>query len=234
MTNLKNRFETFIRTVRGFESVDDLLKDRPREDRKRADYLLWDRRIIVEQKSLETDPSYRPQQFIDDLIKERGILFYGRTSSDRIFASLHDGQEQKKRMLLNITKGMEKDIAHANKQTGDTRAIFAIPDAFGMVVILNTSAPTLRPDLISYSLGQIFEKRRTDGSIRYQNNDGVIVISEAHTDISQTGRGAPCFTMWTPHTKSEATVRTFADYLIYAWSAFNGLPVRRRDSFRFQ
>jgi hypothetical protein len=233
MEYLRKRFEAFIKTVRGFESIDDLLNDKPLEGRKRADYLLWDRTIIVEQKVLEADPSYRPQKFVNDLMKKRGILFYGTLSTDHIFARLPDGQEQKRRMLLSITKGLEASIADADKQTRDTREIFSIPDAIGIVVILNVSAPTLRPDLISYSLNQVFEKRRNDDSVRYQNNDGVIVISEAHTDISQTGRGAPCFANWTPHTKSEATVRAFADDLIYAWSAFNGLPVKRQDTFRF-
>jgi hypothetical protein len=57
MTNLLERFEAFIKTVRGFESIDELLKDVHLEGKKRADYLLWDRQIIVEQKVLLDDPA---------------------------------------------------------------------------------------------------------------------------------------------------------------------------------
>ena len=104
-----------------------------------------------------------------------------------------DGDQQKRRMFLSITKGLEASFADADKQTRDTREILSIPDAVGMVVILNVSAPTLYPDMIRYGLSEALKKRREDGSIRYSNNDGVIIISEAHTDISQRGRGAPCF-----------------------------------------
>jgi hypothetical protein len=233
MADLLKRFETFIKTVHGFESIDELLKGVHVEGRKRADYLLWDRQFIVEQKILIADPSYKPQKFVDDLIKKRGILFYGTLSTDHIFASLPDGDQQKKRMLLSITKGLEASVADADKQTRDTREMFSIPDAIGIVVILNLSAPTLRPDLVRYGLSQALEKRRNDDSIRYPNNDGVIMISEVHTDIGQNGRGAPCFAFWTPHTKSAAAAGAFSDDLIFAWSAFNGLPVKRQDTFRF-
>jgi hypothetical protein len=232
MANLQERFEAFIKAVRGFESIDTLLQDAHVEGKKRADYLLWDRAIIVEQKVLVADPSDKPQKFVDQLMKQGRILVYGRVSSDRIFAGMPDGEEQKRRMLLSITKGLEASFADADKQTRDTRELFAIPDALGMVVILNVSAPTLRPDLISYGLSQVLAKRKDDGSVRYPHNDGVIVISEAHTDVSQGGRGAPCFSSATPHTRSEQRVNEFSESLVQGWAAFNGLPLVRQESFR--
>jgi hypothetical protein len=232
MTNLLERFEAFIRTVRGFESIDELLKDTHLESKKRADYLLGDRQIIVEQKVLVDDPADKPQKFVDELMKKGRILAYGTVSTERIFAGMPDGNEQKRRMFLGITKGLEASFADADKQTRDTREIFSIPDAIGMVVILNVGAPTLHPDLIRYGLSQVLLKRRDDGSIRYPHNDGVVMISEAHTDISQRGRGAPCFSSPTPHTKSEQLVRAFSDSLVQAWAAFNGAPLLRQDAFR--
>jgi hypothetical protein len=135
-------------------------------------------------------------------------------------------------MFLSITKGLEASFADADKQTRDTREIFSIPDAVGMLVVLNVSAPTLHPDLVRYGLSEVLKKRRGDGSIRYPNNDGVLMISEVHTDISQRGRGAPCFSSPTPHTRSETVVRAFSDAFIQAWAAFNGVPLVRQDAFR--
>jgi hypothetical protein len=232
MANLVERFEAFIKTVRGFESIDELLQDVHLEGKKRADYLLWDRQIIVEQKVLLADPADKAQKFVNQLMNKGRILVYGTVSTERVFAGMPDGDQQKRRMLLSITKGLEASFADADKQTRDTREILSIPDAVGMVVILNVSAPTLRPDLVRYGLSQVLEKRREDGSVRYPNNDGVVMISEAHTDISQRGRGAPCFSSPTPHTKSESLVRAFSDALIQAWAAFNGVPLVRQDTFR--
>ncbi len=232
MSNVRERFESFIRTVRAFESVDELLRDVHLEGKKRADYLLWGRQVIVEQKVLVDDPSDKPQRFVNQLMSKGRVLAYGMQSTNRLFGGMPDGKEQKRRMFLSITKGLEASFADADKQTRDTREIFSIPDAVGIVVILNLSAPTLEPDLVRYGLSQALQKRRDDNSIRYPNNDGVLMISEAHTDISVRGRGAPCFSSPTPHTKSEQIVRAFSDSLILGWSAFNGIPVVRQESFR--
>lgn len=232
MPNLVGRFEAFIRTIRGFESIDELLRTAQVEGKKRADYLLWDRQIIVEQKVLLDDPADKPQKFVNELMKRGRILAYGTASTNRIFAGMHDGDEQKRRMFLSVTKGLEASFAAADKQTRDTRKIFSIPDAVGMVVILNVSSPTLHPDLVRYGLSQVLLKRRDDGSIRYPNNDGVVMISEAHTDISEGRRGAPCYSSPTPHTKCEMGVREFSDALIQAWATFNGVPLVRQEAFR--
>lgn len=232
MANLLERFESFIRTVRGFESVDELLRNKHLEGKKRADYLLWEREVIVEQKVLVDDPSDKPQKFVNELMRKGRVLFYGPVSTNRLFDGMPGGEKQKRRMFLRITKGLEASFADADKQTRDTRDIFSIPRAVGIVVILNLSAPTLHPDLIQFGLSQALQKRKDDGSIRYPNNDGVVMISEAHVDIGGRGRGAPCFSSPTPHTKSEETVRALSDSLIQGWAAFNGVPVVRQDSFR--
>lgn len=232
MGTLQERFGTFIKTQRGFESIDELLRDVHLPDKKRADYLLWERQVIMEQKVLVVDPADRPQKFVDELIQQGRILAYGRVSVERIFAGLPDGDELKSKMIRGITKGVEDGFAGADKQTRDTREIFSIPDAIGIVLILNVSAPTLHPDLVRYGFSQVLRKRREDGSIRYPNNDGVVMLSEAHTDVSRRGRGAPCFSSPTPHTRSEPVVRAFSDALIQAWAAFNKVPLVRQDAFR--
>jgi len=232
MGNLVERFEAFVKTVRGFESIDELLGSVHLEGKKRADYLLWERQVVIEQKVLVVDPADRPQKLVDELIQQGRILAYGRVPVERIFVHLPDGDELKYKMIRGITKGVEDSFAGADKQTRDTREIFSIPDAIGVVLILNVSAPTLHPDLVRYGLSQVLEKKRDDGSIRYPNNDGVIMISEAHTDVSIRGRGAPCFSSPTPHTRSEKVVRAFSDALIQAWAAFNKAPLVRQDTFR--
>lgn len=112
MTDLQERFELFIRTVRAFESIDELLRDRHLEGKKRADYLLWDRQVIIEQKVLVDDPSDKPQKFIHQLIDKRQMLAYGTVSTNQVFGRMPDGEEQKKRMFLSITKGLEAEHDH--------------------------------------------------------------------------------------------------------------------------
>lgn len=184
MADLRERFEAFVKTLRGFESIDELLKDVHIEGKKRADYLFLDRGFIVEQKVLVVDPSQRPQQYVDELVRQGRLMIFGKHPIERVFASLPDGDERKRELIRGITKGVEDSFTTADKQTRDTREILSIPDAVGIVVILNVSAPTLHPDLVRYGLSEVLKKKREDGSVRYPNNDGVIMISEAHTDTA--------------------------------------------------
>jgi hypothetical protein len=222
---LRKRFESFIKTMRGFEGIDELLHGVGHDGRKRGDYLLWDRQIIVEQKVLVIDPADKPQKFVDHLIAG-GRPIYGRTSTKVIFDKAPDGKELEREMFLSITKGLEDSVANADKQARDTRAIFSIPDAVGILVILNEGAHTLRPDLIDYGLRHVFQKKTRNGTLRYPHNDGVVVISEAHALVSPEGRGMPCFAAITPQGRAREVV-AFSDALIYAWAAFNNLPILR-------
>jgi hypothetical protein len=125
-------------------------------------------------------------------------------------------------MSRGITKGVEDSVANADKQTRDTREIFSVPNAVGMLIILNESALTLHPDLIRYGLSPLFQKKSADGSLRYPHNNDVIVISEAHALIS---RGMPCFSATSPHGIGKEAVSEFSDALIHSWAGFNNLPV---------
>jgi hypothetical protein len=221
MDDLQQRFESFVRTLRGFESIDALLKGVHLDQKKRADYLLWDRLIIIEQKVLVADPAEKPQQFVNQLMNQGRVIVYGQVSTDSIFERMPDGEEQKKRMFLQIAKGLEASFAAADKQTRDTREIFSIPQAVGLVVLLNASAPMLYPDVIRYGLSQALMKKRDDGSVRYRHNDGIVVISEAHSTASRKDLGPLCFSATAPHTNSGQLVRDFSEYLLRAWAAFN-------------
>ena len=232
MSNLQERFEAFIAKSRGFENIDELFRGKHLAGKKRADYLVWERTVILEQKVLVHDPFAKAQRFVTQLITERGIVAYGTFSTDRMFSKMPDGQEQKRRMIPHVTKGLEASFATADKQTRDTRDILSIPNAVGIVILLNLSAPTLRPDLIQYGLSQSLQKRTSDGSLRYPHNDGVVMISEAHVDKTEGLRGAPCYSSPTPQARDENLVREFSEALIHGWAAFNGLPVKRQDAFR--
>jgi len=219
-----DRFETFVRTMRGFESIDELLKGVRRDGKKRADYLLWDRQVIAEQKVLVADPLDKPQKFVNRLMEDGRIIVYGKRSTDAIFDGMPDGQKLKREMYLSITKSLEDSVAYADKQTRDTREQFGIPEATGILVILNESAPTLSPDLVLYGLHHAFNRKCEDGFFRYRNNDGVVVISGVHPMKGLMGSGMSCFSAVNPQPRSAAVFSEFSSELLDKWAAFNGVP----------
>jgi hypothetical protein len=88
MPSLKERFEAFVQTLEGFESIDYLLMGNDYAGKQRADYLLNGRTIIIEQKSLEQNPTDKPQKFVERLANEQGFLIYGQVSTNLIFGRM--------------------------------------------------------------------------------------------------------------------------------------------------
>lgn len=78
--------------------------------RKRANYLAFNRHVIIEQKSLEVDPDYKIQTFIDDLLRARGIIDADQVSLvsfAHVLTQLPDGDDSKKQLYQKLTKGID-------------------------------------------------------------------------------------------------------------------------------
>lgn len=219
MTTLKQRFEDFIQTFAGFEDIDLLLKDCDPIGKNRADYLLNDRTIIVEQKSLDTDPIGRPQNYADKLMAQGRLIAFGRVSTNRL------SRDIQREFVLDLAKNLDAIVAKADRQTEDTRQIFAIPDAVGVLVILNEKASMLDPQVVHYALANVFQKKCADGSLRYPANDGVILIPEAHAIDTPQGLRIPLLKFTSPQSRANERFLQFCDELFEAWSNFNGVPL---------
>jgi hypothetical protein len=227
--SLRTRFEAFVKTLDGYEGIDALLKySKTTGGRMRADHLFQNRKIIVEQKVLESDPVTKPQKFAGKIMQERGIVALGRVPTQRLFSRQPDADDLQKRLALNVVRIINANVAKADKQARDTRLIFSIPDAVGILILLNESAKMLFPNLITYALKTAFQETN-NGALLYTQNDGVILISEAHT-LALTGvpgisRAHPIFTYTSPQTKSADIVVAFAEMLKKKWAAFNRAPM---------
>lgn len=222
--SLRERFEDFVTSLEGFESIDKLLRGNDPEGKKRADYLLSDRSIIVEQKTLTVDPADRPEKFIQKLVEERGIVVYGQISTDMIFRKLPDGQAQKGKMFDAMTCQIDTDVANGDKQTRDTRDIFNIPDALGVLIILNENAKTLEPDIIRYGVQRSYAKLQ-EGKFRYPHNQGVIVISELHQlNWCEKTRTPLVLTFCRDDDRYKRRFIDFSNKLSRYWAWFNGAP----------
>ena len=152
----------------------------------------------------------------------------GALSTDYIFSRQPDAKDLQRRMLLDLARGIDDIVAYADKQTADTRAIFNIPDAVGILVILNESAGQLRPDVIHYALANTFQKKTADGAFRYAANNGVILISEANRLVTSTPTANPMFPLLrftSPDKKHNSAVIAFSEMLIPRWAKFNNAPL---------
>lgn len=221
--SLKERFEKFVSTLDGFESIDVLLRQCEPHGKKRADYLLSKRQVIMEQKVLEQDPVGKPQKFINNLVSQGRVLIYGSASSEAVFSKLPDGEKLRRDLISRLTRSIESAVSHADKQTKDTREIFSLPEALGIIVILNEHARMLDPEIITYALSNAF--RRISDAGQYANNHGVIVITEAHlVNVPPPAKLYPVLTFINPDGLRKEDVQSFSVTFTNLWAKFNGVP----------
>ncbi len=148
--------------------------------RKSADYLALNRRVIIEQKSLDIDPDYKLPEFFEKHTSIGNAVDGDLTSLSHLLRRLPEGTKLGIDLYRSLTKGLDDIISHADKQTRDTRKTFLIPEAIGLVVILNDSAPTLEPDTVTIKAAEMLRKLTSTNELRYPENHVVILISEAH------------------------------------------------------
>lgn len=222
---LRSRFEAFVQTLEDFESIDLLLKNNDPEGKRRADYLFAGRSIILEQKTLEIDPKDKPQKFVERLMREGRMLAFGAISTRQIFQKLPDGQKQYRRLINKLTSVIEAAVSSADKQTRDTRTIFGIPNAAGILVLLNQEAKILTTELIRYRVHELFKRSSIDGSVAYPHNQVVMLISELHP----IGRGPikllPIETYVNSAGMDPRPATTYCETLKVRWARFNHVPL---------
>ncbi len=141
---LNQRFERFVGTLEGFEDIDSLTSGMY-ADCLRADYLINNRTVIIEQKTLTTNPKHKVQKYADLLLGEGKIVANGRHSLRPVFDAQPAGRWHSRRFINKLSSVLKDDLSHADKQLRDTRKIFSIPGAVGVVVLLNEGAHEIDP-----------------------------------------------------------------------------------------
>ena len=99
-------------------------------------------------------------------------------------ARLPRGNPFKPRLRAILTQRIDDLLAKADKQTRDSRRFFKLPEAIGVVVILNEHAPLIEPDYFQDKAWDMLRKELAPGKLRYPENQAVILISEAHRVVT--------------------------------------------------
>ncbi len=160
------------------EDIDELLAEADQPGLQRADYLFGRRQVIFEVKSLEHDPGDKLDNFVRALMEERGILLYGQLTTDRIFAGQPDADDIKRQFYNVVTKNVQALTRTANKQIRDTKTIFGIPAAAGVLVILNDTSYTLDPEVVMHRVALTLRELKED-RLRYPHVQSAVLLQES-------------------------------------------------------
>jgi hypothetical protein len=212
------------------ESIDALTVATQIPGRKKADYLARDRTVIIEQKSIDHDVDAQVRIFLKELTCQHGPLDWEHVTLAGIIdavAKLPSGNPFRRRLLTILTKRIDDYLAEADKQTRDTRLTFSIPNAIGVLVVLNEHAPLIEPDYFTSKAWNMLRKEAEPGRLRYPHNQVVLLISEAHRIPSEDGTEMiPVETIFSDAAVQNSSADLFAIEFRQRWAEFNQAGVR--------
>ena len=220
---LESRFTRFLEGLPGAESIDRLaLPDDP-QHRRKADFLLASRMVIVEVKTLTDDPSHKVETTAD---KHRGRedwpMFYGKANVRKVLSNLADGEAIYGKMVNALGRSVETAVRSAEEQVTHTRRVLGLPDAAGVLVILNDSIDVLDPNVVGHRVALLMRRPRT-GNSEAEKLDFVWLLFESHAmGMVQGIPAVPSFLINGEGKDRFPWFKGFHHDLVHRWAGANG------------
>lgn len=228
---LQPHFFNFARSVPGAEIIDDLDLTPEQRRAKKADVFFKARTVITEVKLLETDTAPK----IDPIIapyrdSDEWPMFYGSRPLSKVLEHLRDGKKLHRKIYHAITNSLENIVADANRQIRDTKASFGLPDARGLLVVLNDTIDILDPNVMGHRVAQALLKRTATGKPRFTEIGMAWLLCETHmVPVPGMRGGLLSVLVSNPTVPQDGKLEAFVDELQQRWAAFNRVPLLRAE-----
>jgi len=222
-SHLKDTFTEFCASISGAERIDALLIPPYASDR--ADVFFANRRVICEIKALETDTNDK----IVRLLNKEGIsLPEGQHVLTEVVKGHPSASSLERKAFAAVTAPVSRALEKANSQIRDTKTIFGIDDADGIVVFLHGSVHVLTPDVILARVRQRLRKRHetTRSGPAHDQITWVILFSELHAVKLYDGLVAPIIPLRNAEVPEKFGSGAIVDHLIAGWADWNRRPMQ--------
>lgn len=178
--SIEERFTRFLASLPGAEAIDGMVLPKDPESRRKADFLLAKREVVLELKTLTVDTSRKVEAAVDKhRERDEFPLFYGTADVRKVLSLLPDGEDIYRRIVNSIGRSVEEAVRSAEEQVTHTRHVLRIPNAVGMLVILNESVEILDPVVVGHRVAQLMRRERT-GNSDAAKLDFVWLLFESH------------------------------------------------------
>ena len=162
--------------ISGYESIDKLINKKT--GNKKADYFLYDRKVVVEQKEFLNSPQHDKkgnayQDYVSMLFQKHNINPYTQDKSylREKHKLLSPDEAVHHAKLRNAFYDKIKDDIHiANNQIESTKKVFGTPNAVGVVLMIFDRVNGIMPAVISERVGRTFDIKK-DGTPLYKHVD---------------------------------------------------------------
>lgn len=225
-SHLESRFLRFLSALPGAESLDDLLGDSKFDGQRRADYLLFGRRVILELKSLETDTGHKVESEMDKHREREDFpLVYGTVDLQSVLKHLPDGKKINDRIFYKTTRSIEDAVRSAEEQIENTAKLLDLPDSAGLLVLLNQNLPGFTPEVIAHRVATLIRRNTQDGTPRSPLAFAWLILESHVLTEGPAEQTLPMVAVEGPRSRQMPWFKELLTYLEVAWSQFNGVPL---------
>jgi hypothetical protein len=224
---LQTHFYNFVRRLAGTEVIDDLPQKSAAQPQSRADIFFQNRAVIAELKRLETDTEPKIQAILEPFSKTKyWPLFVGERPISQILPQLPDSREIHKKIYNAVAGSLEYRVRDANGQIRLTKESFGLPDAKGILIVLNDTIDVLDPNVMAHKFGQTLLKTK-DGGSRYPYVGCVWLLCETHTTTLAGPKTLLSIVITNPRLPDDPWLAAFMDQVQLRWAEFNGMTFHR-------
>lgn len=222
--SLEARFARFLASLQGTEVIDEMDWPVDPQRRRKADFLLAERKVILELKTLtEVDLPTKVDARVDKhRERDEFPLFYGKADLRKVLSRLPDGDAAYRGVVNAIGRSTEDAVRLAEEQVAHTRHVLGLPDAVGLLVVLNDSVDILDPNVVGHRVVQLLKRSRT-GRSDAEKVDFVWLHFESHS-VGDIG-GVPAVVSALIRGEGAARFQWFPAFhkdLVSRWAAANG------------
>jgi hypothetical protein len=209
------------------ESIDALRLTPEQRVGKRADYFLFDRRVVVEVKALVDNRESKVRAAVERWKARPGWpLSYGAPPMGRLIERHPFREEINQGLFDAIMDSLERAFERGNRQIRDTRRVFAlVSESYGLILFANDAVWLLNPEHVLHGLRRLWAKRDGAGLPRFRHVDWVVFLTAAHTIVDPSGvEYVPLLSVSAPSCDRTEPFIAIEDRLLRGVSNFIGLP----------
>lgn len=155
---LDARMMTFLEADASTESLDGASFAQMNGSGTKADYLLGGRGLVAELKTINGDPHDRMELRLKErFAKVDAPIVFGTLGVSKVIEGLHDRDALSKMLVDVACRAVRRHLQKANEQIAAIKKRLDLPDAGGLVILMNDAEPMIDASAIGYAIKSTFE-----------------------------------------------------------------------------
>lgn len=213
----------FLDKRSGSENIDKLALTPTQRASEKADFFLNSRAVVCEVKKLQSDTKAKIDRLLEPVLVDKNApIFYGEWPLEKILKHYPNGEQIRREVFDAVTSAVQTFVRKANRQIRTTKEVFGLPQAGGVLVVVNDLVEVLSPEVLTHKIDELFRKRTPSGQFQFPEIEGVWILSETH--VIEVSRGRTAIPGIIMVRQEGSVVAQLVDGLPKEWAQAHGMP----------